>query len=446
MCIIRKVQKMEWNKLLTADRLGARGEGHEVNPDRSDFQRDFDRIVFSSAFRRLHGKTQVFPLPENDIIHTRLTHSLEAASVGRSLGTKVGNRLPRELGVELGTIVSVACLAHDIGNPPLGHSGEKAIAEYFQTEGQKAIKGLTQLQQQDFLSFEGNAMGFHLLTYSSPNVTQLTGGFALTYPTLAAFVKYPRPSKINNQNKNRASEKKPGIFQCDMESFKEVADTLGIPLKEEGGRWVRYPLAFLTEAADDICYSIMDLEDGFKYEIISYEKVSELLIRIIQDEGGEIDKAEKIIDEPSRISYFRAKAINSLVDQVSEVFLSKEKDILEGNFDEPLCNLITSKTVMDEITHLSKEKIYSFKPVLEIEAAGFKVLPGLLDVFINALTEKERASSKKTLSLIPHEYYFDPEEDLYTAIMGVTTYVAGMTDTYAIDTYRNLEGIQLPHY
>ncbi len=442
---------MEWNRLLTPYRLGYSKKGH--NPDRNEFQKDFDRIIFSTNFRRLNGKTQVFPFPETDIIHTRLTHSLEAASVGRSLGTIVGNELHKKnkniQGWELGAICSVACLAHDIGNPPFGHSGEDAIAEYYHSQrGEEIIENLSNKEKEDFLKLEGNAMGFHILTHSNEQKTQQTGGYGLTYPSLAAFIKYPRPSLIKKQNKKLSSEKKPGLFQCDLENYKKIADGLKIPQKEEGDRWHRYPLAFLTEAADDICYTIMDLEDGFNHGLVSYDQTYDWLMEICNATNGETSTNSLgiINNKKETIGYLRAKAINSLVHQIARVFLDNEDKILNCTFDSNLADLIDSSYLLKEIIKLSVDKIYSHKPVIQIEAAGFKVLPGLLDTFLYALKDKEKASSKMVLKLIPEEYKFKFHQEPYKAIMSITTYVAGMTDTFAVDTYRNLRGIELPNY
>lgn len=442
---------MEWNKLLTPYRLGYSKQNH--NPNRNEFQKDFDRIIFSTYFRRLNGKTQVFPFPETDIIHTRLTHSLEAASVGRSLGTIVGNELHKKndniQGWELGAICSVACLAHDIGNPPFGHSGEDAIAEYYDSQrGKEIIEMLTKKQQEDFLKLEGNAMGFHILTHSNEKKTQQTGGYGLTYPSLAAFIKYPRPSLIRKQNKILSSEKKPGLFQCDLKNYKKITDGLKIPQKEEGDRWYRYPLAFLTEAADDICYTIMDLEDGFNHGLVSYNQTYNWLMEICNTKSGDTstNSLNIINNKKETIGYLRAKAINSLVNQISKVFLENEDKILNCKFDSNLTDLIESSYLLKEIIELSINKIYTHKPVIQIEAAGFKVLPGLLDTFLYALKYKEKASSKMVLKLIPEEYKFDFYTESYKAIMSITSYVAGMTDTFAVDTYRNLRGIELPNY
>lgn len=450
---------MNWSSLLKCCRLGCPDDEREHHPDRNEFQRDFDRVIFSTAFRRLHGKTQVFPFPKSDSIHTRLTHSLEASCVGRSLGTIVGNGLEEKQlhdvqGWELGEIVRVACLAHDIGNPPFGHSGEKAIAEFFRSErGARILENLPEEKQADFTHFDGNAMGFHILTHSNRNIKKVGGGYALTYPTLAAFVKYPRPAFVdsaNTEDANKlASEKKPGLFQCNLESFGTIAQKLGIPKKIRPNMWYRHPLAFLTEAADDICYIIMDLEDGYKHDLVSYRRTMKLLKCICEMTPGvtSIDGLKNIQDNRNRIGFLRAKAINSLVYQVAEAFVERHRDILTGKYDEPLCDHIQAQPALKKIHEISKNEIYSHRPVRQVEAAGFRVLPGLLDAFLTALVDqKDKASSKRVLSLIPQEYAFEDDKKSYEAIMSITKYIVGMTDSFAVDTYRTLRGIQLPNY
>lgn len=444
---------MEWDNLLRPYRLGCPRELGQPDPNRNEFQRDYDRIIFSTAFRRLHGKTQVFPFPDSDVTHTRLTHSLECASVGRSLGIFVENELKKKYkdfkGSHLGDIVSAACLAHDIGNPPLGHSGEKAISEFFLSQcGQELISELSPEDKADFTDFQGNSMGFHVLTYSSPKLTEAEGGLGLTYPVLAAFVKYPRVSLIKDEKKALASEKKPGILKFDIVTYSEIAEELKIPLKKEKDRWYRHPLAFLTEAADDICYHIMDLEDGCKYNLLDYNAVSKLMINICNADSGdtETNALKKIIDKKNKIGYLRAKAINSLIQQVAKAFVKNEEDILNQEMEKPLCDLIESASIMKQIRDISKLEIYTYKPVLQVEAAGFQVLPGLLNTFLTAVINSKKSSSKKVLQLIPEEYKGDSDTTLYEKIVLITSYVAGMTDTFAIDTYRNLRGISLPNY
>lgn len=447
---------MEWKQLLKSNRLGCPKEDHRgIKPCRSESERDFDRIIFSSAFRRLNGKTQVFPFPNTDLIHTRLTHSLETASVGRSLGTIVQDKINLE-GFNLGSIVSAACLAHDIGNPPFGHSGEKAISTFFKSERGceillKSGSELTEPEIADFQEFEGNAMGFHVLTYSNPKKDRTQGGLRLTHPTLAAFSKYPRPSKIEDQSEG-VSEHKPGIFQSDLECFSEIAKELG--MVEKNGRWFRHPLAFLTEAADDICYTIMDFEDGYKNGLISFDLASKRLKAICDTEiyKDDILKVKTIIDKREKIGFLRAKAIDSLIHQAADVFMENEKEILAGEFDKSLLGNIKTQKAICKINKMTKKDIYTYKPVIQVEAAGYKVLPGLLETFLNEIIKNRKNSKKgkkeesKILELIPKEYKFDFKNDTYNAIMGITMYISGMTDHYAVDIYRNLQGIQLPNY
>lgn len=444
---------VNWNELLSPRRLGCPEQKSPGRLDRTEFERDFDRIIFSPYFRRLHGKTQVFPFPEDDCIHTRLTHSLETASVGRSLGTIVGNKLalryPKLAELDLNDIICAACLAHDVGNPPLGHSGEKAIAEFFDSDrGREITGGLSDEERKDFTSFNGNAMGFHILCHSDLRKTKVRGGMGLTYPTLAAFMKYPRPSLIDGRPKG-ASEEKSGILQYDMSHFSEVAEGLGLLKKRAGDRWGRHPLAFLTEAADDICYRIMDFEDGYRHGLIPFDKAQDMLLPICLAKTGEtkIDGLKNIIDEKERVGYLRAKAINSLTFQAADVFLKHEKEILSGTFDQRLLTLVESAGDVEAIREESECKVYSYKSVVRVEAAGFQVLPGLLDMLLFAIKEKNiKNSSKKILELVPKEYVLDYEECRYDAILAITTYVVGMTDNFAIDLFRNLMGIQLPNY
>ena len=451
---------MRWQQLLRPFRLGYENEDVGHDPDRSEYERDFDRIIFSTEFRRLHGKTQVFPFPENDVTHTRMTHSLESVSVGRSLGNITSNKLKEKhddfKDWNLGTTVSVACLAHDLGHPPFGHTGEDAIKEYFNgQQGQKFLADLEEAERRDFENFEANAMTFHLLVYSNPVLTDLEGGLGLTYPSLAAVVKYPRTNASGVRTDGESvSEKKPGIFQMDLEHFRRIAGVLGLKKKEEGPgqSWHRHPLAFLAEAADDICYKIMDLEDGFKQGLVSFESVREMLMPIIEAETGNSNagKLDKIHDNREKVSYLRAKAIYSLVYQAAGVFCRREEEILSGDFDSELCDHIESSEVLAEIYEFSQEEIYSQGSVLEIEAAGFKVLPELLDMFLAAMRDESKAedrrSSRKIREILPPEYRFDYGEKTYESIMAVVRYVSGMTDSFAVDTYRKLTGIDIPNY
>jgi dGTPase len=449
---------MDWNLLLQPNRLGC-PKISTKDAARHDFQRDFDRVVFSTFFRRLQGKTQVFPFPESDIIHTRLTHSLETASVGRSLGTIVGLKLSEKNKSinewEIGALVSVACLAHDLGNPPLGHSGEDAIREYFNSvNGQNLIKNLKPEEQADFIKFESNALGFHFLTHSIKTLTEARGGLALTLPVLSTYCKYPRASFFQDAKDNLASEKKPGLFMCDVPMYeKEVAKVLGIK-KKNGNAWYRHPLAFLNEAADDICYTIIDFEDGYKHGLIDYDTIEDFFLKIALDNSESITGLTKIKNNDDKVGLLRSKAINSLVNQVADIFTEKEKDILNNDYDSALCSSIKSHKLLDEILEISKNEIYSNRSVLQIETAGFKVIPGLLDLFLTALKEKGDAainndkckkSASKVLKLIPNHYILDYNKNQYDSILSIVSYIAGMTDNFAIDLYKNLSGIQIPN-
>ena len=446
---------MNWEDLIKGYRLGCPKDEDEACKGRNVFQRDFDRLIFSTEFRKLHGKTQVFPFPESDFIHTRMTHSLESVSVGRSLGNIVGEELfEDDLDIkpqEIGAIVSAACLAHDIGNTPFGHSGEDAIKDFFNNEGEKYLEVLNKEEKEDFTKFESNAMTFHMLTYSNPNKTKNKGGLGLTYPTLAALVKYPRLSHIRDYDKNAKSESKPGILFGDLYNFREIADSLNMKKKSES-KWYRHPLAFLVEAADDICYRIMDLEDGYNHNLVTYEKVEELLKPIIKVEfnGEDYEKFEasldKIIQEKEKVGYLRAKAIYSLIMQIADEFIEKEKDILNGTYDENLCEIIDSKETLEKIEKLTYKDIFSYKSVVEIEAAGYKVLPDLLDIFLFSSQNRDKNRSEKILELLPGEYRFDYEKCHYQSILSIVKYVIGMTDNFAVDTFRKLNGIELPNY
>ncbi|MCK5147987.1 dNTP triphosphohydrolase [bacterium] len=449
---------MDWQQLLNKQRLGTNSGLHL--DARSEFQRDFDRIVFSPAFRRLQSKTQVFPLPETDFIHTRLTHSLEAACVGRSLGKIAGKGIIAAApdlfkthdiqSDDIGAVVSAAALAHDIGNPPFGHSGEDAIAEFFtNAQGARYLQGMTDAEKYDLQHYEGNAAGFRLLTYTLPHVSSLGGGLRLTYATLGAFSKYPCSSHRTVNSEKRASTKKYGFFQSETDIFKEVAERLKlIPNPAFSGHgWFRHPLSFLVEAADDICYKIMDLEDGYKLKLLPYSQIEDLLCRLIKDINT--NKVKSIFDERERLSYLRAVAINCLVKQSADVFIEHLDGIQEGSFDTPLLDLVPGREVIQFIDEISKKEIYGYRKVIEIESAGFEVISGLLDAFLCAVFQPDSLRYRKIAQLIPSQY-FTPlvvkDDNRYDVIMNLVQFVAGMTDTFALSTYRTIKGISLPTY
>ena len=442
--------RMNWGNLLSVVRLGREGEtpGKDV---RSEFQRDFDRIVYSSAFRRLQDKAQVFPLAESDYVRTRLTHSLEVSCVGRSLGTLAGALVAKLEGsaipaaAEFGNVVAAACLAHDIGNPPFGHSGEDAIREWFLRAGTVYLDGLSPPERVDLEKFEGNAQGFRILTRLQ-NPSNL-GGLQLTHATLAVFTKYPRLSVVSGlvDSKN-VSEKKFGVYTDDVEAFSRAAQDTGL-LRKFDGAWVRHPLAFLMEAADDICYRIVDLEDGCRVGRVSFEETEPLLWVIAFPNGDKLadQNYQAIRDWKNRIEYLRARAINNMIYAVVEAFKNNYDAIMKGQFESDLVATCEYASQAEQIRALSASKIYSASQVVQIEAAGFEVMSGLLDKFVPTLlreTGKRSLAEKKLLELIPPQ--FREQQSAYKALLSATDHVSGMTDSYAVRLFRRLKGIELP--
>ena len=449
---------MEWNKLINCTRLGC--EGVQEHDNRNSYNRDYDRIIFSKEFRQLQSKTQVVPFPERDATHTRLTHSLETASVGRSLGNMAASKLSLSENYKLdpndiGAAVSAACLCHDIGNPPLGHSGEAAISQYFKDSRGSSLmdKYITKDQRFDFERFEGNAIGFNLLTASDPCKTKAHGGFGLTYTTLAAFSKYPnRLTSLKSESQSASAYlNKPGLLKCDVMTFKSIATELG--LNYYGNNcWCRHPLAYLTEAADDICYAIVDLEDGYKNKSISYDDTHELLQELIRQDPETKLNTDTITDKDEIIGYLRAKAINALINLSINTFVNYEKEIMQGSFNSTLIKTISSSafTAYKQIKKAEAEKVYSDKSILLTEAAGFIVLPGLLDILISAAFEESSRSEKirdcLIRDMICRDVFLDEENQNYQTLVNIVKYVALMTDNYAVKLYRELTGIQLPNY
>lgn len=451
---------MDWDLLLSDQRLG-KAERELPSTGRSSFHRDYDRVVFSSAFRRLQDKTQVFPLAKSDYVRTRLTHSLEASCVGRSLGMEVGirldsaKRLPRHIDVAgIGMIVSTACLAHDIGNPPFGHAGEQAIQEWFKGDGKPFVEMLDlKPQQLDFLRFEGNAQGFRILTRLQH--PEDAGGLQLTYATLAGFTKYPTSSeKAHDKGATLAvSEKKHGFFHADSELFRQVAEGTGLLPKEQGHGWCRHPLAFLVEAADDICYSIIDLEDGFHRRHIGLREAIDLLECVI-DDSSVLRRLDSIRAPEEQLSFLRAKAIYSLVLEVADEFMKREEDILSGMYNEELLKSIPRKKAdaVSEVKRIDKGKVYDAREVIEIEVPGFNVLSGLLDAFVLAcedVSRKGREASPKSrmlIKLIPDQFLDAdriPHGDPYQRLLSVTDFICGMTDRYSVNLYKQISGMSL---
>ncbi|MHB1154413.1 MAG: dGTP triphosphohydrolase [Eubacteriales bacterium] len=446
---------MDWKKLINNTRLGC--EGIATDGDRNSYYRDIDRIIFSKEFRMLQAKTQVVPFPEFDATHTRLTHSLETSSVGRSLGIKIANALSLEkleiVPDYIGAIVSAACLCHDIGNPPLGHSGEDAISQFFLDEkGSKILNNLiTKDQRYDFENFEGNAIGFHLLTNSDSKKTNANGGFGLTYSTLGAFTKYPN-RRTDDTIKKFAFLKKPGLLKCDINTFSKIANKMGLT-EYDSNTWYRHPLAYLTEAADDICYTIVDLEDGYRNGTITFDEAIVKLTNITQfDEKTVFVSLENINDPSEKIGYMRAKAINALINMCVDVFVNNELKILNGGFENTLIKSLPfgAKEAFEELSKIEFEKVYKHKNILLTEAAGFVVLPGLLDIFVSAaFNDCDRSKKIKDCilnNMICKDKNLEYEEQNYLTLINIVQFVSLMTDNYAIKLYRELTGIQLPNY
>jgi dGTPase len=445
---------MDWETLLSPERF--RKSSTPDSKDRTQFQRDYDRIIFSKPFRRLQKKTQVFPLPEHDFIHTRLTHSLETSCIGRSLGMAAGQAIRQNYSYidnstikdyDFAAVVAAAALAHDLGNPPFGHSGEDAIGDFFKGEGKKFIQDLPQQQQMDFTKFEGNAMGFRLMAKTLPGVSKVDGGINLTYATLGAFAKYPK--EVTKEKLDGASGKKYSFFNSEKTLFVELAKHIGLLERSDAGgctAFYRHPLAFLVEAADDISYSLMDLEDGCNIKLIDNKKAQTLMRGLIHEKRDSV--IDKIIDPREKVAYLRALAISSLVTQVTDVFIRKLPDIMAGSFDKPLASEIKTAEQLKKVVKVCKEDVYTYRKVLEIESAGFEVISGLLSEFLHAITE-DTEKAKKIRQLLPKHYIAkgcSKEMQKYETIMHVVQFVAGMTDTFAIDTYRSIKGIRLPNY
>lgn len=443
------IQAMEWHKLLSSKRFGMEKYHDDKQHDRSDFQRDYDRLIFSSPFRRLQNKTQVFPLPGSVFVHNRLTHSLEVSTVGRSISTIVGKALRKKYPTsdapfeEINSIVAAACLAHDLGNPPFGHSGEKAIATYFsEGKGRPLYHEIIKEngRWEDFTNFDGNANSIRLLTHQF--VGRRKGGFAMTYSMLASIIKYPYSSELA-QNKGKF-----GFFKAEEETIIQIAEELGIhKIQEQPLKYARFPLVYLVEAADDICYKIMDIEDAHKLHILTTENTISLFMNFFSLEKQENMRKvmSYVSDVNEQLAYLRSNVIGLLVNECAQVFIDNETKILEGNFDGSLIkhiSLLPSKAYK-ECTNVSIKYIYKAKDVLDIELAGHRIISILLDSLMDAILNPDKAYSQLILRRVPEQYEIHAE-DLYTRMLAVLDYISGMTDVYALDLYRKITGMSLP--
>ncbi len=443
---------MDWERLLSLKRFGDRERRirNEQNETRLGFEVDYDRIIFSNSFRSLQDKTQVVPHSKEHFVHTRLTHSLEVSVVGRSLGRIIGKKILdqnpelKNKGYhfnDFGAIVASAALAHDIGNPPFGHSGEKAIGEFFKTDkGLKHKKELTEKEWQDLVDFEGNANGFRLLNGNKPG---MDGGLRLSYATLGAFLKYPKES-LPKTDSNSIYEKKYGVFQSDISIFNEIANELGLISTGKNGNisFKRHPLAYLVEAADDICYTIIDFEDGINLGLIEEDFALEYLIKLVKDSINS-KKYHQLKYKKDRLSYLRALAIGTLINETTEVFLKNENAILNGEFETSLLKKCKYEAQLQDILKISTEKIYNSKDVVEKEILGYRIISKLLEVFIAAVNNNFHNCmtnyDKLILKILPEELKTQ-KKSLYLRVISVCDYVAGMTDGYALALYKKIIG------
>ncbi len=435
---------------------------------RTEYERDYDRIIFSSAFRRLQNKTQVFPLPKHIFVHNRLTHSLEVASVGRSLGKIVGEKIAVLPGVKeneaacvfykdhLKSVIAAGSLAHDLGNPAFGHSGEEAISKYFTENKDETLREKFSAEEwADLTHFEGNANALRILTRQYNG--RLSGGFGLTYSTLASILKYPC-SSIQSKGKGASLHlKKYGHFQTEHEIFNDVAQTTGmLPDPDCKGAYFRHPFVYLVEAADDICYNIIDFEDAHRLKILDTEYVAKTFLEIIRiSEPGRYERLAEVSgmlkDDPNeRIAFLRASVIHYLTMACSEEFVANLDQIAAGSYAGSLCdNLVHLKPVLKEIERISYEKIYNHSSVAKIELAGFQIMSTLVEKYVEAaLTPKEQRLKRhnKILELLPGQHGFKEEDSAYVKAMSIIDYIAGMTDLYALELYNNITGIEMPSF
>ncbi|WP_440421748.1 dGTP triphosphohydrolase [Prevotella merdae] len=443
---------MNWQQLISNKRLGQEVRHPERHDDRSEFKRDYDRLIFSAPFRRMQNKTQVFPLPGSIFVHNRLTHSLEVASVGMSLGNDVARVLKQHhpelagtLFEEIGTIVSTACLAHDMGNPPFGHSGEKAIQAYFREGGGQALQECISNEfWNDLTHFEGNANTFRLLTHRFHGRRE--GGFVMTYSTLASIVKYPHSSLCAGK------KGKFGFFCFEEEYFRRIADELGmIRLSADGEplRYARHPLVYLVEAADDICYEIMDIEDAHKLRILSFDETMKLLFGFF-DEAHRQKIMQRITDEGitdnnEKVVYMRACAIGLLESECARTFVENEQAILNGEFVGSLIDHVSPlvRDAYKHCTNVSFERIYNSKPVLDVELSGYKIMETLMGTLTEAAVSPEKFHSEQLRKRFSNQYDIN-SNDFETRIMAVIDFISGMTDIFALDIYQKIQGISLP--
>ncbi|NHQ72740.1 deoxyguanosinetriphosphate triphosphohydrolase [Elizabethkingia miricola] len=460
--------KLTWNNCFSNKRFGFQSDIPDI---RNEYERDWDRIIFSSPFRRLQNKTQVFPLPEEIFVHNRLTHSLEVASVGRSLGKIVGKRLLEieEISKEenarkfyknnLKNVIGAACLAHDLGNPAFGHSGEEAISKYFKkrdtnkVEDQEFKNQFTNNEWKDLTTFEGNANALRIITHSQKN--RLEGGFRLTYSTLGAILKYPCESLASEGGSGQKHKKKYGYFKADEEIFIQICKELNMVDESSNNliSYKRHPFVYLVEAADDICYNIIDFEDAHRLGILSFNCVKDIFLQIISlntnEDKTKIEETIKKLEKDTNecIAYLRAKCINTLIYKCADTFFQKEALIIKGEYNNSLIEDIPElNEIFEKISSINYKLIYNNKKVVELELAGFKIMSALVEDFVTAALSQENnrdKEQKKILELLPEQFGFEEGQTPYYKVMCILDYISGMTDLYALKLYRKLKGIEI---
>lgn len=441
---------MKWERLLSLQKMGVLEKRFRTkeDPTRLNFEKDYDRIIFSSAFRSLQDKTQVIPLSQKSFVHTRLTHSLEVSVVGRSLGRLVGQyvlqnhpELESELSYsfnDFGAIVAAASLAHDIGNPPFGHSGERAIGDYFlRGSGKRFQNQLSEKEYADLIDFEGNANGFKILTESRDGAE---GGLRLTYATLGAFMKYPKES-LPKKPTNHIADKKFGVFQNDLSFFNELVEDLGL-IKRDSGGYSRHPLAYLVEAADDICYTIIDFEDGINLGLIPEDLALEYLLNLVR-ENLRNEIYSKLTTQQMRLAYLRSIAINTLIEETAQIFLDNEETILKGEFSKAILDHSKYEAQIKDIIKVSIERIYRSTEVREKEIAGYTILNTLLDAFSTAMENFNNGEERSYDLLLLRAMNFDMNRDksTYQYLLEVCSYISQLTDGNALQIFKKIKGV-----
>ncbi|WP_107865434.1 deoxyguanosinetriphosphate triphosphohydrolase [Agitococcus lubricus] len=439
---------MSWPKLLNPARLGSR-KAHDETA-RSPFHKDYDRIVFSGGFRRLNRKTQVHPLAQHDAVHTRLTHSLEVSCVGRSLGMlaadKIIDQLPHWVSpADVGAIIQAACLAHDIGNPPFGHAGEYAIRDWFLQPAQAhLIALLAPAQAADLCQFEGNAQGLRILSQLEYHPNE--GGMRLTYATLGAYLKYPWLSQPLSGGVASHKRAKFGCYHTEKHLLATIAEQLGL-VQQGDFRWCRHPLAYLLEAADDICYTLIDLEDGLALGMLRYEEIEPLFLQLLDDLPPP-PELRQTVPAPQKIAALRGKAIEKLVNAVSEAFAQQQEALLTGQLTGSLLNhcSATLSEGIDAAKALARERIFNHPQKAQLELAAYASLHTLLNAFaeMTACSYKQQALTFKQqrLQQLLGGQIIDSTDNLYLGLMQMLDFIASLSDHHALSLAQSLQGIQ----